>query len=252
MDPANEPFRVCAYWGPREDGAAQVLARTSEFLRALSAVHPQLAAWWSYADARPVVPDSPQLLAAIEASRFETPDGERLRAGGGFRLGMGSNEQLALNTAHQVPQHVPGLTLTITCNRQKDFPAGNNCLLRLPSPQDAPEGLYDLETVSAVVALLARTWQPDHALAASYPLRAAQSGGNVVVDVGWITYLGPCYAAGLTRQHLPNGIDAAELDDGILLRFPTAATSVTEDMVVGLRRHLVTAGTLPPVTPGDG
>lgn len=75
-------------------------------------------------------------------------------------------------------------------------------------------------------------WRPDHGTATSFPLVSAQTED---------------YAAHLTGGDLPAGLQAAELGDGFLIRIPRPAAEVTGDMVIDLRRHLVTAGALPPV-----
>lgn len=246
MGGVNSPFAVCAYWGDRQESAATVSGRLGAFLAALSTVHPSLGAWWSAGDGRPVPGGAPELLALVEASRFSPPGSGTPRAGGGFGVDVISDEEVALGIASGVSDESPALLLSISCSRDTGFPVPNSCVLELPAPDETPDGLYDPEIVSAVVTMLVRAWQPDHVIVASDELREAQSEG-IVVDVGWITYLGSRYAGELDRRNLPAGIEAAELEAGTLLRFPCPAASVTAEMVVGLRRSLVALGVLPAI-----
>jgi hypothetical protein len=244
-DPVIEPFWVGAYWRDRPEEAAEVDGRVSGLLSALAPVHPALSAWWSDQDGSAVAPGTSALRAMIEGGRDREHDD--LTTVGGFRFSMSNVEQLALSNAHEIPDDTPGLDLSFSCGKNPGFPVSDNCVLKLPAPDEAPDGLYDLETVSAVVDVFARVWQPDHAMATSFPLAWAQSEEKATVDVGWITYLGPRYAAHLTGGDLPAGLQAAELGEGLLIRIPRPAAEVTTDMVVDLRQHLVTAGALPPV-----
>jgi hypothetical protein len=250
MHGVNSPFAVCAYWGDRQESAAMVSGRLGAFLAALAAVHPSLGAWWNADDGQRVPAGAPELLPLVEASRFEPPGSGALRPGGGFGVDVISDEGVALRIASGRSEDSPAILLSISCSRDSGFPVPNSCLLELPAPDEAPAGLYDPETVSAVVTMVVRAWQPDHVIAASDELREAQSE-EIVVDVGWITYLGSRYAGGLDRRSLPAGIEAAELNSGTLLRFPCPAASVTPDMVVGLRRRLVGLGALPELPSTD-
>ncbi|MFF0729407.1 Imm52 family immunity protein [Streptomyces sp. NPDC004134] len=235
-------FYLGAYWGMREQTLDDVAGDISATVRALGEAHPALRSWWWEDRAAPVDPDSQWLRDELEAARRRDGDGEP-SAGDGYSVSF-HNEPFP--DYHSGPGSETKVKLSFFAGESGTPRLSNNCVLTLPAPKRAPQGLYDLQSLKLALHWMADIWRPDHALCVNTPLADAQGDWmKVSPQVGWITYLGPKYTDGIERAELPHGVQAAARADGALLWFPLPAADVAPRMVVDLREALVAAGCLP-------
>lgn len=138
----QESFNVYAYWGDRRESPEEILSRTTVCLDGLAGVHPSMGSWW-HDGTSPVVSGSAGLLARNREGVFVSPSDGETKDRGGFRLAVYNDRQVAHNNANEIADDTPALSMTTQCGQYDGFPGSNFCILRLPSANEAPEGLMD-------------------------------------------------------------------------------------------------------------
>lgn len=168
------------YWSARAESAAECARRTEQFLRSLTAFHPDYAHWFQTGDSleealqREFIPDPPTLLGI-----FNTEENNKGPLGFSFSCWTGHADDNR------------GGGLFISCGGSIPKAPPNSCQLSLP--RQGTEFGKQILTRSALTALmraLVLAWDPDWGIIVADAVRDRLGTPSLPgTYVGWLTYI---------------------------------------------------------------
>jgi hypothetical protein len=226
----TDNFYVGAYWGPREESALDCAKRLSNCLIRLSAAHPALAVWYpkgaSKAASGDAVSTAPEDLVRllVRGRNRRDVDGSVMEELG-FRAALWNREKIAIS-------------FSVTCGSY--LASGfvmNNFVIQLPVPEADALELYEPDTAQDIIYSLVDAWEPEWATWASFSMRAAQAQGSGPV-VGWLTYLGPQMASGVSAGVLTSEVSLTSHSTGVVIKTGETSLEVADERVLEIRERL--------------